>query len=75
MKEKTMKSSRPEYLGIKLTKEENAALILWANSEGLPKSNLARRVLRLALRDAAKSKIFPTELCAALNIRKASITA
>jgi hypothetical protein len=40
---------RPMYLGIKLSKEENKAIIALARSEGLPKSLYARRILRSQL--------------------------
>lgn len=40
-----MKTKRPEYIGIKLSKEENQAIIRLANRKGLTKSSYARSLL------------------------------
>lgn len=40
---------RPMYLGIKLSKEENRAILALARREGLPKSLYARQILRSQL--------------------------
>ncbi|MDX9690751.1 MAG: hypothetical protein RBT70_09910 [Alphaproteobacteria bacterium] len=40
---------RPMYLGIKLSKEENRAIVNLAKREGLPKSLYARQILRAQL--------------------------
>ena len=44
-----MPDQRTEYLGIKLSKEENKAIIRMARREGLPKSLYARQILRAQL--------------------------
>ncbi|MEP7135807.1 MAG: hypothetical protein ABI904_12830 [Chloroflexota bacterium] len=59
--------TRPILLGTRLTKDEYQALIIWANSEGLDKSVLFRRLFRLALRGAPRS-IFPPQIVEALNL-------
>ncbi|WKZ34863.1 MAG: hypothetical protein QY332_14685 [Anaerolineales bacterium] len=40
---------RPMFLGIKLSKEENRALLTVAENDGLQKSAYARRILRAHL--------------------------
>jgi hypothetical protein len=62
------KMTRPVLLSMKLSKDENAALILWANSEGLDKSVLMRRLFRLALRASAPSSIFPPKIISNLSL-------
>jgi hypothetical protein len=44
-----MQTMRPNFLGIKLSDEENRALLALAGNDGLPKSAYARRVLRAHL--------------------------
>lgn len=61
----TPTTRRPIFLGINLSNEEHAALILLAEREGLPKSLYARRELRRIMRSAA----LPADLLAALNIQ------
>lgn len=59
--------TRPIFIGLRLSKDENNALLLWANSEGIDKSVLIRRAFRLALREAPHN-IFPPNILEALNI-------
>jgi len=59
---------RNKFLATRLNDAENFALTLWAKSEGLDKSTMARRVLRLALRDMAPRSIFPVQILDALNL-------
>ncbi|MBI5950183.1 MAG: hypothetical protein HY865_00885 [Chloroflexi bacterium] len=40
-----MRTARREYLGIKMSKEENQAIIRLAKHKGLDKSTLARSIL------------------------------
>lgn len=57
-----------KFVGVKLNEAEEAALILWANSEGIEKkSTMMRRVFRMALRNAPRS-IFPPHILNALNL-------
>ena len=44
-----MKNRRPHFLGIKLSREEELALLNLAEREGTGKSSLARRIIRLEL--------------------------
>lgn len=59
--------TRSNLLSVKLSEEENLALVIWANSEGLDKSVLMRRIFRLALRHAPLS-IFPPHIVKHLEL-------
>jgi hypothetical protein len=63
--------TRPILLGVRLSKEENQALLLWARSEGLDRSVLLRRVFRLALRNAPHT-MFPPKIAQALHLSDTS---
>ena len=59
--------TRQILLTVRLNQEENTALVLWANSEGLDKSVLMRRVFRMALRNAPRS-VFPPHVAQSLDL-------
>lgn len=63
-----MKTARPKYLGIKLSKDEMEALVIWADSLGVSKSVMARRAIRMAMRKEARDFLTPNQL-SALNIK------
>ncbi len=59
---------RSRYLGIKLNQNEDEALILWANSQGLDKSVLVRNIMHKAFCLPEARKLFPAHLQSALGI-------
>ncbi|RIK30553.1 MAG: hypothetical protein DCC56_09530 [Anaerolineae bacterium] len=59
------------FLGMKLSDEEQAALILWAKEDGIEKKSvMMRRIFRMALRHFAPVKIFPPQILDALNLSR-----
>ena len=53
-----MRTRRPMYLGIKLSKAEDRAIIRLAQREGLLKSAYARRILRAHLAEMGAITIY-----------------
>lgn len=62
--------NRPFAVGVKLNKDENTALTIWANSMGLEKGTLMRHAFRLALREIASTGLLPSDLITALQIQQ-----
>jgi hypothetical protein len=59
---------RSRYLGVKLNQHEDEALIIWANSQGLDKSEIVRQIMHRAFGDVTVRKLFPSHLQSALNL-------